>query len=253
MKLFLLILFLPALIFSKELETCYRVYFWFFPVADSCVEYSQKGRTVRIRSWAKTVVVGRLVKRVNSWGEATLINLKPSTFSLYQREGSYIRDHIYIFEDQGISYRIVRYKRDREEVKEGFYESSVYLFDPFSTSFMVYIDTPNYGGGFIKVFYDGKEQSVRYRTVGEEKVKVYGKVYRTWKVLLHPDIETKGLLKPKGEWYIWVDKETNIPVKLKVKFTIGGVDILLNKVKGYRKLLLEVKYEQAGVLQKTSQ
>ncbi|MDQ7082907.1 MAG: DUF3108 domain-containing protein [Aquificota bacterium] len=253
MKLLFLILLLPTLILSRELETCYRVYFWFLPVAESCVEYSKKGKTVRIRSWAKTVVVGRLVKRVNSWGEATLIDLRPSTFSLYQREGSYIRDHIYIFEKRGISYRIVRYKRDKKEVKEGFYESSVYLFDPFSTSFMVYIDTPNYRGGFIKVFYDGKEQSVRYRTMGEEKVEVLGRVYRTWKVVLLPDIETKGLLKPRGEWHIWVDKDTNIPVKLRVKFTIGSADILLSRMKGYRKLLLEVKYEQAGVLQKTSQ
>ncbi len=244
MKLLALLLF-PLILWAKELETCYRVYFWFFPVAESCVDYTLKGRELRIRSWAKTIVVGRLVKRVNSWGEATLVSLKPKSFSLFQREGSFIRDHIYLFLERGIDYRIVRYKKEGKRVKEGFFESSVYLFDPFSTSFLVYIDTPDYRGGTINMFYDAKVQNVRYRTVGEESVEVFGNRYSTWKVLLIPEVETKGILKPKGKWFVWVDKETNIPVKLSIKFTIGSAEVLLNRIKGDRDLFMEVKNGQA--------
>ena len=246
MRFFLLIL-IPILIHAKELETCYRVYFWFFPVAESCVLYSKKGEELKIKSWAKTVVVGRIAKPVNSWGEATLFRLRPKSFSLYQREGSLIRDHLYLFGEKGVEYRIVKYKERKKSVKEGFFKSSVYLFDPFSTSLLVYLDTPNFKGGTIMIFYDGKVQSVDYRTIGEEKVDVMKRVYYTWKVLLVPKIDTKGMLKPKGKWYIWVDKETSIPVMLRVGFTIGNASIYLRDLRGDRNLIKEVKYEQANL------
>ncbi|NPA42067.1 MAG: DUF3108 domain-containing protein [Aquificae bacterium] len=242
-----LLLLTFSLAFSKELETCYKIYFWFFPVAKSCVYYTVKEDKLKIKSWAKTVVMGSLVKRVNSWGEATLTNLKPKSFSLFQREGDYVRDHFYYFRDNGISYRIVRYKRGKEEIKEGFFKVNSTLFDPFSATFFVYLDTPNYKGGVIEVFYDGKVQRIKYKTVGEEEIEVLGKEFDTWKVLLIPQFDVKGVLKPKGNWYVWVDKDTNIPVKLKIRFTIGTAYVYLDKVKGDKKLFLEVKNEQARV------
>jgi hypothetical protein len=247
MRPLLVILLLSLSSLSRELETCYRIYFWFLPVAKSCVNYSIQGDTLRIKSWAKTIVIGRLVKRVNSWGEAVLVDLKPRSFLLFQREGTFIRDHTYLFEERGIRYRIVRYKGKEEKVKEGFFESSVYLFDPFSTSLLVYIDTPNFEGGTVNMFYDEKIQNVYYRTIGEEDITLSGVRYSTWKVLLIPEIETKGILKPKGKWLVWVDKETNVPVKLKIGFTIGSAVVVLDTMKGDRKLFLEVRDEQAGV------
>jgi len=248
MKRILLILFLPVISLTSELETCYRIYFWFLPVAKSCVLYSKSGKRMLVKSWAKTIVIGRLVKPVNNWGESKLFNLKPETFSLYQREGSFIRDHVYVFKRKGIEYRIVRYKSKGNEVKEGFYESSVYLFDPFSASLLIYLDTPNFRENTLQMFYDEKVQNVRYRTVGEEKVKVGDRFYDTWKVRIVPEVKTKGVLKPKGTWFAWIDKETNIPVMLEIRFTLGSVKIYLEKVKGDRKLLKEVRDEQARVL-----
>lgn len=246
-KLFL-ILFFPLMTFSSELETCYKVYFWFLPVAESCVLYSKEGKRFILKSWAKTISVGKFVKPVNSWGESRLVNLKPETFSLYQREGSFIRDHIYVFKEKGIEYRIVRYKPDGDRIKEGFYRSTVYLFDPFSASLLIYIDTPNFKETVLQMFYDEKVQNVRYRTVGEERVKVGSMHYDTWKVEIIPEVETKGVLKPKGKWYVWVDKETNIPVMLKIRFTVGSANIYLEKVRGDKRLLKEVRDEQARVL-----
>jgi len=78
-------------------------------------------------------------------------------------------------------------------------------------------------------------------------------MYDTWKVLLVPKVETKGLLKPKGKWFIWVDKETNIPVKLRINFTIGSVTAYLKKLEGDVNFLLEVRNEQIGVLQRASE
>jgi len=81
-------------------------------------------------------------------------------------------------------------------------------------------------------------------------IEISGKRYSTWKVLLIPEIETKGLLKPKGKWLVWVDKETNIPVKLSIKFTIGSADVVLEKSEGDLNLFKEVKNGQIELLQR---
>ncbi len=240
MKL-LILLILPLTVLSKELTTCYSIYFLVFPVAESCVTYVYKGSKIAIKSWAKTVVVGRLVKRVNSWGEAEIIGLRPITFRLFQREGNFKRDHSYVFGNEGVIYRIIRYKKEGKEVKEGVYESTVVLVDPFTASLLVYIDTPNFVDSTIPIFYDAKVQQIIYRTVGEERVDVFDRTYDTWKVILIPKIETEGVLKPKGKWVLWIDKKTLIPVRLKIGFTIGSAHVYLKKIRGDRDLLVEVR------------
>ncbi len=251
MKLLLTLVLVPLMGWSSSLETCYRVFFLFLPVARSCVEYIREGDRITVKSWAKTVVVGRLVKRVNSWGEAHIVSMKPRLFLLFQREGSYVRDHRYTFRSDGVEYSIVRHRKEGKEVREGFYRSGHPLYDPFSVSLIIYVRTPSREEE-IPMFYDEKVRGVRYRTIGEEDVDVFGKVYRTWKVIFRPEIETKGLLKPRGVWYAWIDKETNIPVRLKVSFTVGTVYVYLEGVKGNRKLLREIKDEQTGVLSEAS-
>ncbi len=238
---FSLLLILPAIVLSRELLTCYSVYFLFFPVAESCVIYRYEGSRLLIRSWVKTVVVGRIVKRVNSWGEAEIIGFRPLTFELYQREGSFKRDHRYVFDDRGVLYRIVKYEDKGKKVEEGFLSSSIILVDPFTATFLIYTDTPNFVRSTIPLFYDAKVQHIDYRTVGEEKVEIFGKVYDTWKVVLIPRIETRGVLKPKGRWVLWIDKKTLIPVRLKVGFTLGSVHVYLRKVTGDKKLLPYLK------------
>ena len=243
----LLFLLVPSILVGKELTACYEVYFSFIPVAESCVIYSEEGNRFRVKAWAKTKTVARIVKPVNSWGRSELVNMKVRGFTLFQREGSYVRYHSYTFESKGIRYRIVRYKKEGDTVKEGFFTTSSYLLDPFSATLLIYIDTPNFRGGALPVFYDAKIQSIKYRTLGEEDIEVFGKKYRTWKVLLVPEFDTKGLLRPKGEWHLWVDKDTSVPVKLDVGFSIGRVKVYLKRIDGYRMLLKEARDEQAGV------
>ncbi len=241
-KLFLLIA-LPLLSWASYLETCYKIFFLFLPVAESCVEYNSEGEKLIVKAWVKTVVIGSIVKRVNNKGEAHLRKLKPEEFLLFQREGRYIRDHRYLFGNSGVKYRIVRYKGKTRNIKEGFFKSRETLYDPFSASVFIYIHTPNKKGGTLTLFYDEKTRKVDYRTVGEEEVEVFGKLYKTWKVLFNPEMETKGFLKPKGTWYAWIDKNTNIPVRLKVSFTIGSAYVYLISVKGDKFLLRKIRNE----------
>ncbi len=237
----LLLLFPSLFLWSASLEACYRVFFLFIPVAESCVNYIRDGDEIRVRPWARTAVIGRLVKRVDSRGESVLVGLQPNLFVFFQREGPYVRDHEYLFREGGVEYTIVRHRDKGKEVKKGFFPSRGTLYDPFGVSLLIYLDTPNTRGGSVLMFYDEKVRKVDYRTVGEEEVEVFGRVYETWKVRFSPEMETRGLLKPKGIWYAWIDKETNIPVLLKVGFTIGSAYIYLERLKGDRRLLKEIK------------
>ncbi len=237
----------PLISFPSMLETCYKVFFWFVPVADSCVIYIKDGNEIHIKSWAKTATLARMVKPVDSWGEVFMEDMAPVRFFLSQKEGSFMRDHYYEFMEDGISFRMVRKKEKGNEIKEGFFPTQETLYDPFSATFLLYVNTPFEGKRAVKLFYEGKVQRIEYAFAGEEEVEVYTKVYRAWKILLLPKVKTKSLLKPTGEWFVWIDKETNIPVKLKVSFNVGSAIVLLKEVRGNKNFFKEVKNGQVGV------
>ncbi len=242
MKVLFLLLF-PLTVLSQGLEACYRVYVLFFPVAESCVKYEATGKKLIVSSWVKTINVGRFVKRVHNWGKVELVNMKPKYFELFQREGEYERDHYYHFTDKGVQYNIIKFPDDeeREEVEAGFFQSSSILYDPFSASVMLYLDTPNEKGSNISMFYDQKLQHVFYKTVGSESIKIDNLEFNTWKVLLVPHIVTEGTLKPKGKWFIWIDKSTLIPVLLKIHFNVGSVRASITYLRGKKSLLKSLK------------
>ena len=70
-----------------------------------------------------------------------------------------------------------------------------------------------------------------FKVQKEEKIKLNGKIYKALKVYLHPEFKTKGLLKPTGNWYLWIDEKLNIPIKMNIKFTIGSFKLILNSLK----------------------
>jgi hypothetical protein len=57
-------------------------------------------------------------------------------------------------------------------------------------------------------------------------------------------VETKGLLRPKGRWKLWIEKSNLFPVRMQLFFVLGSVRALLEEVKGDRDLLRKVLLEQ---------
>ena len=239
----LLLLTAPLIALSQGLEACYRVYVLFLPVAESCVKYELAQEKLTVSSWVKTVNVGRFVRRVHNWGKVELVNFKPVYFELFQREGDYERDHYYHFTGKGVRYNIIKFPDDeeREEITTGFFPSPITLYDPFSASLILYLDTPNRKGANLSMFYDEKLQYIFYKTVGSEQIKVGDMEFRTWKVLLIPHIVTEGTLKPRGKWLLWIDQSTLIPVLLKVNFNVGSVKANITYMRGKRNLLRSLK------------
>jgi len=60
-------------------------------------------------------------------------------------------------------------------------------------------------------------------------------------VVLIPEIDTKGTLKPIGNWYLWIDKLTLLPVMLQIKFNIGSAKVYLKSIRGDPKVLRNLK------------
>ena len=79
-----------------------------------------------------------------------------------------------------------------------------------------------------------------YSEKGIEVVETPLGEFKARKIEVYPNIETKGLLKPKGLWYLWIDEETNVPVRMDLKFVIGSASARLERIEGDRYLLKRV-------------
>jgi len=102
---------------------------------------------------------------------------------------------------------------------------------------MLYKSALKEQSGNLKMFYDGKTYSIPYSVVGEEWVL---EKYRALVLNVQPNIKTKGLLKPKGMWRLWIDRENLFPVKMQLLFVLGSVKAVLEEVKGDRELLKRI-------------
>jgi len=235
-----------SLAFSQELKACYRAYFLFMPVAETCITYSKDSNILSSESFVKTINVGKLVKRVYNKGRAqTLLpDLEPKYFYYYQEEGEFKREQEYVFTDKSIKVKEVKHKGLSQEVEKS--EEKEYRYkgfvDPYTAALILYRDSAKTNKGTVKMFYDDKEYWLPYGVVAKERVEVPAGVFETRVVEVYPNIETKGLLKPKGRWYLWIDEKTNLPVQMALKFVIGSVTAKLEKLEGDKNLLKEIGF-----------
>ncbi|GAB6066484.1 hypothetical protein JCM9492_15790 [Aquifex pyrophilus] len=229
----ILLILLPFLLFGSELKICHKAYYLIFPVAYNCTTYRVEREKLTIEANTTNEGLGKLLGKVEIRGVSEGSIRRTKLFKLKLNIRGNVREHFYIFKDNGVYYVI----KGKERFK-GFMKAPPY--DPFRAGLFLYI-TASERERVIKFFYDGKVQEVKYRVVGRETLEWKGKVYKTLKVLIKPKVETKGLLKPKGEWLLWLDLETLIPVRLKVSFTLGSVNMWIDRVKGDTKLFWDLR------------
>ncbi|MFN7065386.1 MAG: DUF3108 domain-containing protein [Aquificaceae bacterium] len=222
---------------AQELKACYRAYLFLLPVAETCITYRQEGDKLKTESFVKTINVGKLVKRVYNKGEAiiSLSDLKPIHFVYYQEEGEFKRFQEYRFSEDRIRVTEIKYVKltdeiEKREEKEHIYRGYV---DPYTASLMLYKDTARFESGTVRMFYDDKEYILPYSVKGMERIGEFN----ARKVEVYPNIETKGLLRPRGTWYLWVDQETNLPIRMELKFLIGSASAKIERIEGDKNLL----------------
>jgi hypothetical protein len=240
-KVLAVLLGLAGLSISQELKACYRAYLLFLPVAETCITYRQENNNLKINSNVRTINVGKVVKRVYNRGGAVieLPELKPKHFVYYQEEGEFKRYQEYRFGNGRIKVTEIKYVKLSDEVEkkeEKEYEYRGFV-DPYTASLILYRDSSVNPAGTIKMFYDDKEYWLPYSVVGRERLETPIGSFNTRKLEVHPNIETKGLLKPKGVWYLWIDEETEVPVRMELKFLIGSATARLERLEGNKDLL----------------
>ncbi|WP_340694624.1 DUF3108 domain-containing protein [Hydrogenobacter thermophilus] len=243
-KALLFLILLPLLSLAEELTACYRAYFFFLPVAETCITYEDKGTDLYVSSTVKTINVGKLVKRVYNRGQAIIEKnpLSPINFKYYQEEGEFKRYQEYVFKNGKIYVKEIKYKKLSDEVERS--EDKVYQYsnyvEPYTASLLLYRDSAIKSYGTILMFYDDKDYVLPYSVIKREYTETPAGIFNTRVVEVYPNINTKGLLKPKGKWYLWLDEETYIPVKMQLSFVIGSTEAILTKVEGDTQLLRRV-------------
>lgn len=232
----------PLTVYSKELTACYKAYFFIFPVARSCITYKITGGILEVKSFIETVGVGKLAHRVKDEGGARikLGSLHPEHFFFHQEEGRFKRTMLYYFDEKNnsIKVNVTKYRGLTEKVEKTVKKTYSYdgYKDPFTASIYLYTEVGKRKRGYLKVFYDGKKYKIPYFLVGSEFIE--GR--EVWLVEVEPDMETRGLLKPKGKWYLWIDKERRIPLKMELEFTLGSTLVKLEEIKGEKDIISEL-------------
>lgn len=200
---------------AKKLTLCYKAYY-FIPLGGACIEYLLEENYMKIESYLNTNSFASMLKKIDDRGSSTF-DFKKFEFKFYQKEGRYVRDHFYSYDDKSLSYNIIRYKKDKQTFKKGVLENDG-LLDP-------YFYTLNIQCGFkrsFKLFYDEKKYYIPVEIRVGEKEKI---------VSLKPEIKTKGLLVPKGDWTFYID-DYGILTDLFVEFTIGKAKLKIISIEG---------------------
>lgn len=239
------IIIISYLIFSKYLELCYKVYFAFLEVGESCIKYDiSQGNTIEVSSVSRTTKIGKLVKKINNVGYCLIDknSLTPKLFRYLQQEFGFFRSQEYLFEgDDKIFVKIVKYydpKMKQIKEKEEFVYNRIDELEPYSAA--LFISKNSNTSGTVRIFYERKSHSINYSFKLTEVVDTDVGTFEANVVEIKPEVETSGVLKPKGGWLAWFDSKTYIPLKMKVDFTIGSVVMEIKKLSGYKDLLAQV-------------
>jgi hypothetical protein len=166
----------------------------------------------------------------------------PKEFFYHQEEGEFKRNQNYIFKNSKIYVKEIHYVKLTDKVRKE--EEKIYPFDgypdPYTASLVLYESSIQNGAGVIRMFYDGKKYHIPYKVVREEGIEVPAGNYYAKVVDVSPNVETKGLLQPKGSWKLWIEKYNLFPVRMQLFFVLGSVRAVLEEVKGDKDLLRKV-------------
>ncbi len=245
-SLFFFIILFPLFSFSRDLTACYKTYYLFLPVAKTCITYTIENKNIYAKSWVRTINVGKIVKRVYNKGESHMTveeSLMPRLFRYQQEEGTFKRDQEYKFEKGKIYVTEIKYVDLSNEIEKK--TESVYIYqnspDPYMASLVLFKESLNKDSGFVSMFYDEKYYKIPFKVIKKEEIlQTDIGTFKTRLVEVQPNIHTKGLLKPTGNWRLWIDNDTNLLVKMQLSFVIGNVTASLEEIKGDRNVLSQI-------------
>lgn len=229
------------MVYASSVTACYNVKVFFLTVGESCITYKFINDRLNISSFMRTTNIGSIAKHINDYGssELTLKGLKPSYFTFYQEEGRFKRYQEYKFLTEKVIAKEIKYKGLTTEIEKE--ENKSYQLrdevDPYTAALYLFKKSEKHEKGTIGIFYDDKFYRIPWQKIGEYRLQTKLDVLDTIKVMVQPNIKGKGLLQPKGDWYLWIDKKTSLPVLMEVGFIIGSVKVIIEKIDGDKELI----------------
>jgi hypothetical protein len=216
--------------FSKDFKGCYKGYYLFFPIIKNCIEYSDQKNFIQFNATVETLGIAKTFRKIHYYGESFVPkdNQNFSYFNFIQIEKNLKVIQTYFFNKNNIIF----YKRRNFKGEENIIIKNVLkekYIDPFLASLLLYNSVPEKKEGKLLIFYDSKKYKVPFKVIKEEKIKVNSKRYNTYLVEVKPNIKSEGILKTRGKWYVWIDKEMKFPVKIKASFLAGTINLYLER------------------------
>ncbi len=227
LSVLLLVLFVGKS-FGDSFKGCYKGYYLFFPIIQNCITYSEDKDLMKFETTVETLGIAKAFRKLYYTGESLILDKSPLFFNFIQNEKNLKVVQTYFFKNNKIIFFKKREFKGKEDIILRSLNKDGYT-DPFSASLMLYSSVPKVKKGKILVFYDGKKYKIPFKLVKEEKVKIGSKKYETYLVEIEPNVKSEGLLKTKGKWYIWIDKNMKFPVKIKASFLAGTINLYLQK------------------------
>lgn len=238
-------IFIPYISLASSLTACYDVKVFFFKVGESCITYKIESNILKISSSMKTVNIGSLAKRINDHGSSELIldKFTPKKFLFYQEEGTFKRYQEYNFKDNKIFVIEKKYKKLTDEIEKE--EKKVYNhaqeLDPYNAALYLFKNFQLHTSGTIPIFYDDKIYKIPWVNLEKTLLKTSFGEMKCQKLVIKPYIKGKGLLQPRGDWILYIDENTLLPIKMEIGFIIGSVKVELVSIDGDPKLISNLK------------
>ncbi|NPA53447.1 MAG: DUF3108 domain-containing protein, partial [Aquificae bacterium] len=216
MNFIIIFIFFLSLSFKKTLASeekiCYLVEYFFIDVAKVCITYI-KNEKIETKVEANTLGFVNILKNISYFGfSKAKPNFKPEEFYFNQKEKGLRIVHHYEFKENYVKIqKIINEKKFLYyvKIKEKFYlepfSASLYLFDKVKEKEKK---------GFLTIFYNGKIYKVPYEVLEKKDF---------LKIKIKPKIEVEGIIKPKGDWYLYIKKDGYYPEYMELKIRIGKI------------------------------
>ena len=240
MKWIFLIL-IPGLLFANYLKVCFKAYYLIFPVGYSCLKVEElTKKEIKIEGITQSTFLGSIFKKIEITASSRASkNLISRKFYLKLTSGDYRKIHIYEFKKGFVKYEIIVEKQRTARIMKG-KKNIKKPSDPLTATLFLFLNaSPLRKKHFF--FYDGREQLVEFMVIGEEELERLGMTWNTLKVKVIPRVRTTGILIPKGIWYVWIDKETRLPIRMKVSFTLGSANAWIDSIDGNLKFFYSLR------------
>ncbi len=209
----IVIAFFTIVKFSYSSEVCYKVRYLFIEVGKLCIEYKIKNGKIFSYAEAKTTGIVKLLKDIEYKGKSIAsLDYKPEKFFFFQKERNLKIIHQYIFNKNEVLYKKIKNKK--EEIKK-INIGKKEFFDAFTAGLYIFKEKSPQEKK-IKVFFNGKLQDVKYRITKTDKDKI---------IRITAKVNVEGLIKPTGEWKVYIRNGNLYPYKMEIKIRIGEVEI----------------------------